>query len=293
MGCFIIKNNNSDKITKRSILDCLKKLDTTIDNFIKSLMKYIIPRSIAKIIGEVFLAIVIGVAIYLSNQMYDTATRIRIEDEKLENLAVGISQDYMNSLFSIPQVDYISELNGNHVSTYILEDSVILATFDNNLLVSFFIAVTDKDRIIDLASYCNQDGIFLGKSTFYDTSKNPEAEVNIPASGTYLYYCETSSYGRPGNFNSFVYAYTTYGADVSDYTSELISSAGSYLLDMYVGPDADKSTLKTEYEEIRKKAKPNTFGIIMSGYEDEISVIPIDEEWINILGIINQYSSRK
>ncbi|MHB8128953.1 MAG: ETEC_3214 domain-containing protein [Mobilitalea sp.] len=275
---------------EKGLIGHLKNFDGKISIKIKNLRKYILIRFITKFFSEVLLAIIISVAIYMSNTFYDEASRLKIENEKLRSLAVGISQNYMNSLFSIPQVDYTS-IDGYHVSAYILNDYVILATFDKDLLVSFFLAIVDNERKIDLSTYYGQENIVLGKSTFYDTSNKPNAEVNIPASGTYMYYRETSSYGRPGDFNSYVYAFTPYGTDVGTDASNIINASREYLDDTIGEANNDNLIYKDEYDNARKMVRPNTFGIIMSGYEEKISIIPYDDEWINILGVINQYNN--
>lgn len=283
-----VKISNIVKIREKSIIGYIKKLDKKISDKAEKLKKYVIIRFLAKLFSQIMIGVLISIAIYISNSIYDNATRLKIEEEKLSGLAVGISQDYMKSLFSIPQVEYTS-IFGYHISAYILDDYVVVATFDKETLVSYFIAITDDDRKLDLSAHYGQENIVLGETTFYDTNKEPNAEVNMPASGTYMYYCETSYYGRPGDFNNYIYAFTPYGTSLGADESDVFNAARKYLDDNTTLVNGDNAVFKSEYDEARKNVRPNTFGIIMFGYEEKISVVPFDDEWINILGVIHQY----
>ena len=82
-------------------------------------------------------------------------------------------------------------------------------------------------------------------------------------------------------YNNYVFGFVSYGfTDHS--TSELIN------LVVF----GDKNTSAGRLNEIKKKAKPNTFGVVSPDYKELISILPFCDKWENMYYLLTKASSR-
>lgn len=260
----------------------MKKIITKISNIDKKMLNIstkinntFLGKIIIKITSETLLAILIAVAIYASQILYEDASRLTKENSYYENLTIGLSEEYVNYLFGVPKFNlYDGSIKNNF---YQMKDSILRVCFDStNTSIAYFITVTNSDRTISLSSYYQDINIKLGESTFDNIGMEPiKIDVNVAGSGdAYNYYSEWFYIGSPGNYNTYVYSLNSYGI-FNEVDINLIIEANHYFL------ESNQVELEN-IQQYRYEAKPNTFGVIALGYEDLIDVIPSNEIWKDV-----------
>lgn len=232
-------------------------------------------EAIRKLVGEIILALLIASAVYGATALYDIVNSNRIENDQLNQLYVSVSNEYVESLFGKPyiQVDEAEELKS---SFYVLNGVVLRTVSDNDSVVAFFITAVEKSRKVPVDSYEDQKRI-IGKMKYSDVAfTNPVNVANTAMSGRYTYYSELQETGRYGMFNSYIYGTAPYGF-VDSETIEFIR----------VSTIENESSQKIQ--SLKEKAYPNTFGVIASGYEEKISIIPLCEDWDSIYYMLTRH----
>lgn len=229
-----------------------------------------------KIISEIFLAILVAVAIYVSQTLYEDASRLTKDNLYYENLTIGLSEEYVNSLFGIPKSTlYDGSIKNNF---YQMKDSILRVCFDSEYTtIAYFITVTKSNRTINLSPYYQDTNIELGKSTFDDINMQPiKIDANVAGSGDdYNYYAEWFYMGNPGSYNTYIYSINSYGIS-NELDIKLVGEA-------YFNFFLKNGEVKLEnIQQYRYEAKPNTFGVIALGYQDKIDVIPYNERWKDV-----------
>lgn len=237
-------------------------------------------KVLLKIVSETFLAILIAAAIYTSQALYEDASRLTKDNLCYENLTIGLSEDYINSLFGIPKFTlYDGSIKNNF---YQMKDSILRVCLDSeDTTIAYFITVTKSGRAISLSPYYQDKNIKLGEVTFADINILPiKIDANVAASGDeYNYYAEWFYIGNPGSYNTYIYSINSNGI-CNDYDIKL---TGEAYFNYYL------KNGKVELENIqqhRYQAKPNTFGVIALGYKDKIDVIPFNDRWKDVCRIL-------
>lgn len=246
----------------------LKRADAFINSKYQKILGSFFGKLAVKLISEIILAGLIALAVYCATTLYHNSLAVSEDNKKLERIYISVSDEYVNSLFGTP---YISLAENDDLTNnfYMLNKAVLRTVSENNSVVAFFITSTDKNRKLPVDSY-ETEKRRIGKITYSDISfANPIANFNHTASGRYNFYSETQGTGRYGMFNYYLYGSTPYGFD--DRSSNSL-----------IGAKAFGESRQQEIEELRSKAKPNTFGVIADGYQDKISIIPIGEAWENV-----------
>lgn len=261
----------------------MKKLITRIFEIDKKMLKTsnkinntFLGKVLLKIISETFLAILIAVAIYASRTLYEDASRLTKDNLHYENLTIGLSEEYVNSLFGIPKSTlYDGSIKNNF---YKMKDSILRVCFDSkDTSIAYFITVTKSNRTISISLYYQDINIKLGKSTFDDIDMLPiKIDANVAGSGDeYNYYAEWFYMGNPGGYNTYIYSINSYGI-----SNELDTKLTG---DAYFNYYLENGKVELEnIKQYRYEAKPNTFGVIAFGYEDLIDVVPYNDRWKDV-----------
>ena len=245
------------------------KIDKRFNEFYEKASRSFLGKISLKLLSEVLMALLIALAVYLGTLAYEYSKIESIENEKLNKLYISVSNDYVESLFGEPYIK-IQESDYLQSQFYLLKDAVLRTVTDNNNVVAFFITAKDEKRKIPILTGFSENQI-IGKSNFYEVKlHNPLIESNQSGNGFYGYYVEMEATGRYGMFNYYLFATVSYG---------FIDDASSHLTQKHF---LNNSMSQETQEVLRKKAKPNTFGVIADGYEEMISIIPFVDEWENI-----------
>ena len=257
----------------------MKELFIKIDDFFNSLHKKVSKRFLGKVLlkllGEIALALSVALAVYLGTSAYENSKIEAIENENLNKLYISVSNDYVESLFGKPYIK-ISENDSLQSQFYLLNDAVLRTVTENDIVVAFFITSKSEHRKIPISTFYSGKQT-IGKTDYFKVDfANPKIESNLETNGRYCYYEEIQGTGRYAMYNYYVFATVPYG---------FIDDESVRLSEVY-------STNDTVAEEnivsLRKKAKPNTFGVIADGYEETIALIPSIEEWQNIYYLLTK-----
>lgn len=251
----------------------MRKLLINADNFFDKLYKRLTKRFFGKVflklIGEIILALVVSLAVYLGSTFYENSRIITIENENLNKLYISVSESYVESLFGKPYIS-VSENEKLQSNFYLLKDAVLRTVVENDTVVAFFITSKKENRTIPVSSISSEKEI-VGKTNYADIDfPNPNIESNLTMNGRYCYYGEIQGTGRYAMYNHYLFATIPYG---------FIDEESVNLCNMYSG---NESVDEVAADKLRKKATPNTFGVIAEGYQETITLIPFIEEWENI-----------
>lgn len=129
--------------------------------------------------------------------------------------------------------------------------------------MAFFITSQNEHRTIPVSTVFSGKKA-IGKTKFSEIDfANHETKSNINVNGRYCYYGEIQGTGRYAMYNYYLFATLSYG-----FVDEESASLGQ-----------EHSMMDSVSKEVlRKKAKPNTFGVIADGYQEIITFIPFVEE---------------
>lgn len=207
------------------------------------------------IFSAVIAGFVSGMLLMATPFIYDVITDKKEEQTRLSSLHLGLSEEYIISDFGIPIVNIVDELQ---YSYYKERNSVVLCTYDNKMLVAYMIFQKEEDSLYESIPVTND---YLTKFTYYDFAETPGfSEGNVPANNIdYCYYYERYYGANPANYNYYV---------VGSYM--VFDKATSELAFNFVNVQP-----LTRVEQLRRIGKPNVFGMIKGGYENEIGMIPM------------------
>ena len=215
---------------------------------------------------ELISGLVVAAAIAIATIWISNHQALRREQEDLKTLHLGLARKYVESIFSIPVVDFYDELSRTEVAYYKLTNSVVKCDFVDNEVVAFFIIVKSQSKLYEVSpNILLANSAYLTHFSYSDFSSTPEnPSINTPVNNDdYAYYSERYYGAGPADYNYFVLgSYKNYfDADVF---GELLSCQWS------------DNTLD-DISIIRSEAKPNAYGMIALGYEDSISLVSFSE----------------
>lgn len=251
------------------------KIDKSFSELHKKVSQSFFGKISLKLLSEVFLALVIALAVYLGTVAYENSKIESIENENLNKLYISVSNDYVESLFGEPYIK-IRESDSLQSQFYLLKDAVLRTVTDKDIVVAFFITSKNENRSIPILTFYSQKQT-IGKTNFYKIElSNPTIEANLNNNGRYCYYGEIQGTGRYAMYNYYLFATVSYG---------FIDDASARLCEKH---STDNFISEEEKDSLRKKAKPNTYGVIADGYEETISLIPFVDEWENIYYLLTK-----
>lgn len=250
------------------------KIDDFFDRIYKKVSKRFLGKALLKLSGEIILALLVALAVYLGTSVYENSKIESIENKNLNKLYISVSNDYVESLFGEPYIK-ISESDSLQSRFYLLKDAVLRTVTDNDIVVAFFITSKDENRNIPISTFYSEKQT-IGNTNFYKIKfSNPIVESNLNSNGRYCYYGEIQGTGRYAMYNYYLFATVSYGF-IDDASARLCEKIST------------DNIITKEEETLRKRAKPNTFGVIADGYEETISLIPFVDEWENIYYLLTK-----
>lgn len=251
------------------------KIDNSFDKLHKKISKRFFGKALLKLSGEIVLALVVALAVYLGTSAYENSKIESIENKNLNKLYISVSNDYVESLFGEPYIK-ISESNSLQSEYYLLKDAVLRTVTENDTVVAFFITSKSEHRKIPISAFYSGKQT-IGKTNYFKVDfANPKIDSNLETNGRYCYYEEIQGTGRYAMYNYYLFATVPYG---------FIDDESIRLTEMYSTND---SVSKENADPLRKKAKPNTFGVIAEGYEETVTVVPPVDEWQNIYYLLTK-----
>ncbi len=195
-------------------------------------------------------------------------------DEKLDEIYISVSHNYVNSLFGEPKIS-IKENEILKSNFYLLDDVVLRTVTEDDSVVAFFITSMNEENKITVQSIDSKE--IIGETNYLDTDfVNPTIDASFSGNGRYNYYAEIQGTGRYAMYNYYVFATLPYGF-IDDESAELCREYGT----------EDTESI-TKDESLRNNATPNTFGIIADGYEEMVSMIPATDSWKDIFYLLTK-----
>ena len=256
----------------------LKKADEHANKIYSTCQKSFLGKIALKLISEITLACLIAAAVYLATNAYHTATAVSDDTKKINQVYISMSEEYADSLFGTPYISFVDENNLEN-NFYILNRSILRTVVDQNNIVAFFITSTDIKAKIPVTSISDEIKV-IGKAVYSDIDfPNPQIEGNINNNGRYVYYSETQGTGRYAMYNNYIFGFLPYGF-CDNSTPALINLVAF----------EDETYDVEQLNEIKKKAKPNTFGVVDPDYQELISILPLCEEWENMYYLLTRAS---
>ncbi len=256
------------------------------------------------IVGFVFKTIIIGtitaiIGGFVANlwiDNYNYKMKIRQQEEMLDTLAIGISEEYVSSILGIPLISHIDE-NGMTDCYYVMDGTIIRILYWENVLNAYFITITDNNRTYEIKNRCYD--FVLGEDTYADFPEPVTAiESKNEGSGNVHFYGEIRNTGRRNVFNYPVLATIQYGADFGEGPGIFIETAYTTIIDYYGFENIytmdfcvqqDKEGIQDilgGIDEERKSIRPNTYGEIGGEYAMDIRILDRYPGWINITQIL-------
>lgn len=152
----------------------MKKLLIKADNYTgkiyKKLTESFFGEIFLKLIGEIILALVVSVAVYLGSSFYENSKIETLENENLNKLYISVSNDYVESLFGKPYIS-VSEDESLQSNFYLLKDVVLRTVVEDDTVVAFFITLKNEHRSVPIATVISEKKT-LGKTNY--------SEIEIP-----------------------------------------------------------------------------------------------------------------
>ncbi|MDL2287877.1 hypothetical protein LJC32_00660 [Oscillospiraceae bacterium OttesenSCG-928-F05] len=266
-----------------ALKDSLIKADKWAMKSLKQFKATFLGLITTKLLSEVFLAILVAMAVYVAQSWYGSNQVLKIENENYNNISVGVYTEYVNSLFGIPKVNFIDETTGSRNSFYVMDGSVLRTVCDESgTVVAYFITITNKGRTVRLDGHDPLNDFVLGKNDFSVLPNPLGAEANISNGlSAYSYYCEKQYFGSLGGYCDYFYGIVDYGYFNTEKTGNLVSAAFHSFL------ENDTLELDQIYEH-RVGAVPNTFGVVSMGYDKDISIIPFSDGWVDVYRMLKK-----
>ena len=256
----------------------LKKADEYANKIHSNWQKSFFGKIALKLISEITLACLIAAAVYLATNAYHTATAVSDDIKKINQVYISMSEEYADLLFGAPYISFVDE-NDLENNFYILNKSILRTVVDKNNIVAFFITSTDIKVKIPVNSI-SDEAKEIGKVVYSDIDfPNPQIEGNINSNGRYVYYNEIQGTGRYAMYNNYIFGFLPYGF-TDNSTPKLINLVG------FEGGNTNTAQLN----EIKKKAKPNTFGVVAPDCQELVSILPICDEWENVYYLLTKAS---
>ena len=223
-------------------------------------------KTIKWIVKELFIGVVVGVAVAIAISYMDERKTNKLLKDNLATVYIGESYEYLNYMFGIP---IINEVDGEKREVYYkFDDAILRCVFENDELIAYVITVNDKNLYSVKANIYIEKSLKLLQFSYADFSTNVgDIEWNIPANNDdYAYYQEIFYGAGPADYNYFIIgSYKDYRKD-SVY-DELLSWCASYL-----SQTPENIDIK-QLQKYREVLKPNTYGMIKWGYENDIDII--------------------
>ena len=206
------------------------------------------------------IAVTTATFLFIGNSIFKDYQEVEYSNKIINCLCLGESKEYIESILGIPRFEFFDEILSN--SFYSLDKIVIRCTFDNELLVGYFVTAKAADSKIKMnGPLTNGDMIKFGTTTF-EPDIYPDAAIDGcvgmgggAAISTYYWECNYM-YGV-GLYRSYVAAIFPYGFTEKD----------SYSLMTIANAESIESEEVNNY---RATLHPNTFGIMDSHYQEII-----------------------
>ena len=194
--------------------------------------------------------------------------------EKLDEVYISVSHNYINALFGEPKVS-VRENETLKSNFYLLDDIVLRTVIEDDSVVAFFITSMNEQRKITVKSI-DSDKV-IGETDYIDTDfATPETVASFSGNGRYNYYAEIQGTGRYAMYNYYLFATLPYGF-IDDESAELCREYG-----------VEDSDSMPKDESLRATATPNTFGVIADGYEEVVTLIPEVNNWADIYYLLTK-----
>ena len=227
-------------------------------------------RLIIDLLKEIIFGVIVGLVVAAVSNFFDERDKKQEMIRSLSLIHVGESYEYIKGVFGIP---VINVKDGELRDTYYgLEDVVLRCVYDSgDSLVAYFVTVNEK-KLYEMRSNIFMDDAYLLDFTYYEFANIAENVVaNMPANNEdYAYYRELYYGAGPEDYN-----YILIGSHMDYHHEETYGRLLSWYTDSYYvkGEDLDHDQLN----QFRKKLKPNTYGYIKEGYEEELDIISFSE----------------
>ena len=253
----------------------LIKLDNFFGKCYQKLNGRFCGKVVLKLFGEIILALLVSIAVYLGSSFYENSRIETLENKNLNKLYISVSNSYVESLFGKPYIS-VSENESLQSNFYLLEDIILRTVVEDDTVIAFFITSQNENRTIPISTAFPGNET-IGKVNYSDIEfSNYEAKSNLNTNGRYCYYGEIQGTGRYAMYNHYLFATLSYG---------FVDEQSAMLCELYSANDAVKAE---NMNNLRSKAKPNTFGVIADGYQETITLIPLTEEWENIYYLLTK-----
>lgn len=241
-------------------------------------------KKIKYLIFALCVSVLVGVVLFFSLSNRDdstidetaTATENPSESvyEKLDEVYISVSHNYINSLFGEPKIS-VNESENLKSNFYILDDFVLRTVTEDDSVVAFFITSSNEEQRIPVQSIDSKE--FIGEITFLDSEfPNPILKSDVSGNSRYNYYAEIQGTGRYAMYNYYLFAFLPYGFMNDD--SIQLSTKHSH----------EKTDILEDLNPLRETAKPNTFGVIANGYEEMITILPEVDNWADIYYLLTK-----
>lgn len=269
----ITESKKSFSFSKKFIKIGLK-VDKQIANYYSKIISCFFGKMLVKLVSEIVLALLIAAFTYLATSIYYNKTAFLETNNKLQQIYISVSDEYVNSLFGIPYAT-LTEAEDLIDNFYVVDDAVILRTVSkDNKVIAFFVSSTNERRKIPLNTY--NDTVIIGETVYASSGYDDEQrEAFCSGDKTLNYYYEMQGTGRYGMYNYYLYGTAPYGF-LNKKSVELVKTVG-----------LDKNVDQSLIDNMRKEVKPNTYGVIQEGYQDVVSILPTCDEWMNIYYLLN------
>ena len=273
---------------KKGILTRFRSRDDRSSVREKSVGSELIVAIVAGIIAGIILLLVTP---YVNRWIDKRDAAVELK-KNLAAVNLGMSKGYIDDLFGSPLVaqtlseemfkkeEDIGEITS---SAHRLDGCVLLCMYCDNNLAAFVVVVEEEDLYKIPANFYTAEEYLLD-FTYADFSDDPRwiecIEGNVPmTSDHWAYYCELYYGANIASYNYFVvgsYKDFQEGLDVSrlmwigqdicmgNYKTKL---HGPY--DFSLLPDGEEQ----EYLELRKKVKPNAFGVVDERFAEEFNFV--------------------
>ncbi len=237
-------------------------------------------KIILDVLNEILIGVIIGVVIAMITWHAGNQRSAKEIQKKLQTVGLGETKEYIEDIFGVPVVEVTYDADswycpGLTDAFYKFDHCVLNCVYSDNTIIAFFVTV-NKKNVYKVIPNINKNLCDFSYSDFYSKDVYPEyVFVNRPANNDdYFYYQEVYYGAGPADYNYYVLAsYKDYMfRHKSPYVSQLVGyfeNAGVYDKDNVL----ERAVYETEEcKNLRENIYPNTYGMILDGYEKTIAV---------------------
>ncbi len=212
---------------------------------------------------------ILAAAVAIASSIATNVKNAYIVKKTINEMVIGTSQDYIFDKLGSPNYKKTYDDNGVTECVHVTNWAFLREFYIDESLIGYFVTSRNQNtRGIGTNNIASRftNNKTLGKYTYKEIEGKPNALLSFASNGSgNTVYSEEYYYASSGNYYIYYYMYLMYGFDSNKYISEK-----EYYTDEEVNSVMEDNNQIYMVCVDREKSYPNTYGVCIGEYDDEI-----------------------